>query len=124
MSSEDLPLIFEPFDDVTAEGVAGAAATLAPGKSQLSAAMATTGMLLSEAELEQLVTVDTDDGPSHVPPLLLPDWTSPWQTSGAEISEPISPSGPPIDPPPSETETDLPEGYSETGGWTKLLQNH
>ncbi|XP_042177771.1 armadillo-like helical domain-containing protein 4 isoform X2 [Oncorhynchus tshawytscha] len=104
MSSEDLPLIFEPFD-VTPEGAGVAAATLSPDNSQPSVAMVTTGMLLSEADLDQAVTADTDDtGPSRVPSPVLPDWTSPWQTSGAEISEPISPSGSPIDPPPSEAE--------------------
>nr|XP_046148003.1 armadillo-like helical domain-containing protein 4 isoform X2 [Oncorhynchus gorbuscha] len=104
MSSEDLPLIFEPFD-VTPEGAGVAAATLSPDNSRPSVAMVTTGMLLSEADLDQTVTADTDDtGPSRVPSPVLPDWTSPWQTSGAEISEPISPSGSPIDPPPSEAE--------------------
>ncbi|XP_014000276.1 armadillo-like helical domain-containing protein 4 isoform X2 [Salmo salar] len=104
MSSEDLPLIFEPFD-VTPEGAGIAAATLSPDNSQPSVTMVTTGMLLSEADLDQVVTVDTDDtGPSRVPSPVLPDWTSPWQTSGAEISEPISPSGSPIDQPPSEAE--------------------
>lgn len=104
MSSEDLPLIFEPFD-VTPEGAGIAAATLSPDNSQPSVTMVTTGMLLSEADLDQVVTVDTDDtGPSRVPSPVLPDWTSPWQTSGAEISETICPSGTPIDPPPSETE--------------------
>ncbi|XP_024234186.1 armadillo-like helical domain-containing protein 4 [Oncorhynchus tshawytscha] len=102
MSSEDLPLIFEPFDDVTPEGAGVATAVLAPGNSQLSVSMSNTGMLLSEVEFDQVGTGDT--GPSRIPPLVLPDWTSPWQTSGAEISEPICPSGPPIDPPPSETE--------------------
>nr|XP_046154768.1 armadillo-like helical domain-containing protein 4 [Oncorhynchus gorbuscha]XP_046154769.1 armadillo-like helical domain-containing protein 4 [Oncorhynchus gorbuscha]XP_046154770.1 armadillo-like helical domain-containing protein 4 [Oncorhynchus gorbuscha]XP_046154771.1 armadillo-like helical domain-containing protein 4 [Oncorhynchus gorbuscha] len=109
MSSEDLPLIFEPFDDVTPEGAGVATAVLAAGNSQLSVSMSTTGMLLSEVEFDQVDTGDT--GPSRVPPLVLPDWTSPWQTSGAEISEPICPSGPPIDPHPSETEQ---PGGSET----------
>ncbi|XP_041721930.1 armadillo-like helical domain-containing protein 4 isoform X1 [Coregonus clupeaformis] len=121
MSSEDLPLIFEPFDDVTPEGAGVAAATLSPGNSQLSVAMVTTGMLLSEAALDQVVTVDTDDtGPSCVPSPVLPDWTSPWQTSGAEISEPISPSCSPIDPPPPETEQ--PVDQSDTDGG-ETIQN-
>ncbi|XP_019911863.2 armadillo-like helical domain-containing protein 4 isoform X2 [Esox lucius] len=105
MSSEDLPLIFDPFDDLTPEGAEIATATLSPGNSQPSVAIATTGMLLSEAELDQVVTADANNsGPSRVPPPVLPDWTSPWQTSGADISEPISPSGPPMDSPSSETE--------------------
>ncbi|XP_029902631.1 endochitinase A isoform X2 [Myripristis murdjan] len=113
MSSEALPLIFEPFDDATPESAA-AVVTLAPGSSQPLAAMATRGMLLSEADLNQLVTVETDsDGPSRTPPLLLPDWTSPWQTSGAELLEPISPSGLSVSPPPAETEPGLLEDRSE-----------
>ncbi|XP_051816484.1 uncharacterized protein LOC110951400 isoform X1 [Acanthochromis polyacanthus] len=94
MSSEALPLIFEPFEDVTPEGGA-AAVTMVPGNAQLPGAMATGGLPLSD--LDQLVTVETDgDGPSHAPPVLIPDWTSPWQTSGAEILEPISSSGPSV----------------------------
>lgn len=95
MSSEALPLIFEPFEDVTPEGAASAAATPGPGSAQPPTAMATGGTPLSEVDLEQLVTVEIDnDGPSHAPPLLMPDWTSPWQTSGAELLEPNSQSGP------------------------------
>lgn len=90
MSSEALPLIFEPFEDVTPEGAA-AAVTLVPGSTQPPAAMATGGMPLSEVDLDQLVTLETDsDSPSNAPSLLMPDWTSPWQTSGAELLEPIS----------------------------------
>ncbi|XP_059211892.1 uncharacterized protein LOC131990785 isoform X2 [Centropristis striata] len=100
MSSEALPLIFEPFEDVTAEGAAAeavAAVTLVPGSAQPPAAMATGGMPQSEVDLDQLVTVETDsDGPSHAPPLLMPDWTSPWQTSGGELLEPISSAGPSV----------------------------
>uniref|UniRef100_UPI0037E94023 armadillo-like helical domain-containing protein 4 n=1 Tax=Semicossyphus pulcher TaxID=241346 RepID=UPI0037E94023 len=99
MSSESLPLIFEPFEDVTSEGVpvGAAAAAMAvlsvPGSAQPPAAMATGGMDVDQ----QLVTVETDsDGPSQAPPLLMPDWTSPWQTSGAELLEPISSSGPSV----------------------------
>ncbi|KAM9840283.1 uncharacterized protein armh4 [Aulostomus maculatus] len=92
MSSEALPLIFEPFEDVTSKG---AAVTLMPGSTQPPTAMATGGGPLSEVDLEQLVTLETDsDGPSNAPPLLMPDWTSPWQTSGAELLDPVSQSGP------------------------------
>ncbi|KAK9531770.1 hypothetical protein VZT92_011176 [Zoarces viviparus] len=62
MSSEALPLIFEPFEDVTSEA---AAVTRVPG-------------------------------PSHAPSLLMLDWTSPWQTSGGELLEPIGSSGPSV----------------------------
>ncbi|XP_069014633.1 armadillo-like helical domain-containing protein 4 isoform X1 [Embiotoca jacksoni] len=101
MSSEALPLIFEPFEDVTLEGAAAAAVaavTVVPGGgAQPPGAMATGGLPLSEVEVDQLVTVETDsDGPSQAPPALIPDWTSPWHTSGAELLEPISSSGPSV----------------------------
>ncbi|KAM4522220.1 uncharacterized protein armh4 isoform 2-T3 [Odontesthes bonariensis] len=101
MSSEALPLIFEPFEDVTAEeGAAAAVAmvvTQVPGSTQPPVAIATGGLPLSEVDLDQLVTDETDsNGPSHNPPILLPDWTSPWQTSGAELLEPISAAGPSV----------------------------
>nr|XP_046229176.1 armadillo-like helical domain-containing protein 4 isoform X2 [Scatophagus argus] len=121
MSSEALPLIFEPFEDVSPEGSpaeAEAEVTMVPGSSQPPAAMP-----LSELDLDQLDTVETDsDGPSHVPPLLMPDWTSPWQTSGAELLEPISSLGPSVSPQQAVTE---PEDHSETGavGTLKLEEN-
>nr|XP_033504156.1 uncharacterized protein LOC117270586 isoform X1 [Epinephelus lanceolatus]XP_033504157.1 uncharacterized protein LOC117270586 isoform X1 [Epinephelus lanceolatus] len=116
MSSEALPLIFEPFEDVTPEGAAAeavAAVTLVPGSAQPPAAMATGGMPQSEVDLDQLVTVETDsDGPSHAPPLLMPDWTSPWQTSGGELLEPIGSSGPSVSQRQAGTEA---EDHSERG---------
>ncbi|KAM7368117.1 hypothetical protein PAMP_014367 [Pampus punctatissimus] len=115
MSSEALPLIFEPFEDVTPEGATAAAAvTLVPGSAQPPAAMATRGMPLSEVDLDQLVTVETDsNGPSQAPPLLMPDWTSPWQTSGAELPEPISSSGPSVSQRRPGTEPGLSEDLSD-----------
>ncbi|XP_077949742.1 uncharacterized protein armh4 isoform X3 [Gasterosteus aculeatus] len=65
MSSEALPLIFEPFEDVTTEAVAPA-----PGSARPPAGVAAA------------------TGPSDAPSLLMPDWTSPWQTSGGELLEP------------------------------------
>lgn len=119
MSSEALPLIFEPFEDVTSEGAAAAAVaavTLVPGSAQPPAAMATGGMPLSEVHLDQLVTVETDsDGSSHASPLLMPDWTSPWQTSGAELPEPISSLGPPVSQRRAGTEPGLSEDHSDKG---------
>ncbi|XP_044026225.1 uncharacterized protein LOC122863627 isoform X2 [Siniperca chuatsi] len=115
MSSEALPLIFEPFDDVTPEGAPAeaAAVTLVAGSAQPPAAMVTGGRPVSEVDLDQLVTVETDsDGPSHAPPLLMPDWTSPWQTSGAELLEPISSSGPSVSQRQARTES---EDHSERG---------
>lgn len=95
MSSEALPLIFEPVEDATVEGEAAAAPTAhGPSAVQPPAAMATRGIPLLELDLDQLVTVETDrEGPSRDPPVLLPDWTLSWQTSGAELLEPISSSG-------------------------------
>ncbi|XP_023286123.1 uncharacterized protein C14orf37 homolog isoform X1 [Seriola lalandi dorsalis] len=116
MSSEALPLIFEPFEDVTPGGAAAAPApaavvTLVPGSAQPPAAMATGVMPLSEVDLDQLVTVETDsDSPSHAPSLLMPDWTSPWQTSGAELLEPIGSSVPSVSQQQAGTE---PEDRSE-----------
>ncbi|XP_035851614.1 armadillo-like helical domain-containing protein 4 isoform X1 [Sander lucioperca] len=116
MSSEALPLIFEPFEDVTPEGAAAEAVaevTLVPGSAQPPAAMVTREMPQSEVDLDQLVTVETDsDGPSHAPPLLMPDWTLPWQTSGGELLEPISSLGPSVSQQQAATE---PEDHSERG---------
>ncbi|CAL8313207.1 unnamed protein product [Lota lota] len=105
MSSEVLPLIFDPFDDVTPQGAstagpAAAGATAAPGGPQPPiTAMLTGGTFLSEAAFDRLVTVETDgDGPSHPPPMLLPEWMSPWQTSGTELLEPSTSPGPAVPP--------------------------
>lgn len=117
MSSEALPLIFEPFEDVTPEGAAAAVAvTLVPGSAQTPAAMTTGGMPLSEVDLDQLVTVETDsDGPSQASPLLMPDWTSSWQTSGAELPEPISSSSPSVSQRRAGTEPGRSEDHSDKG---------
>ncbi|CAL8315989.1 unnamed protein product [Merluccius merluccius] len=111
MSSEALPLIFDPFDDVTPQGAATAAAAAgvtgaaAPGGPQPPiAAKATVGTFPSEAAFDRLVTVETDgDGPSHPPPMLMPEWTSPWQTSGTELEPSTSPD-PAAPPPPGPSE--------------------
>lgn len=101
MSSEALPLIFEPFEDVTSEGApVEAAVTLVSGSAQPPAAMPP-----SEVDLDS-------NGPSSAPPLLVPDWTSTWQTSGAELLEPISSSGPSVSPRHAGTEL---EDHSERG---------
>lgn len=92
MSSEALPLIFEPFEDITSESATAAAA--AP-VTHVSGSSRPRGLPRSEAGLDQLVTVESDrDGPSHASPVLIPDWTSPWQTSGSELLEPFSSLGP------------------------------
>lgn len=78
MSSEALPLIFEPLEDAVSErGPPDAASviTLAPGSPQPPA---------------------DGDGPSPTPPAS--DWTSPWQTSGTEQLEPSSFWGPSVSP--------------------------
>lgn len=115
MSSEALPLIFEPFEDVTAkaQAVEAAAAVIArvPVGSQSPVTTAT-------RRLGQLVTVEDDsDGPSQGPSALLPDWTSPWQTSGSKLLEPIGSLGPPA--PQTRVQTDPDErwpGRGEVGG--------
>ncbi|KAG7267809.1 hypothetical protein CRUP_003623, partial [Coryphaenoides rupestris] len=97
MSSEDLPLIFDPFDDVTPQGVtavppgvitvAAAATPGSPPHPPPVAAMATGGTFPLP---DRLVTAETDGGggggPSHPPPLvpLMPE----WQASGTELPEP------------------------------------
>ncbi|XP_014899641.1 uncharacterized protein C14orf37 homolog [Poecilia latipinna] len=91
MSSEALPLIFEPFEDTTEEGPAGAAAEAAVVSQALvgsPGAMATSLPPTSEADPDQLVNSDSD-GPSREPPALLSEWTSPWQASGSELLEPV-----------------------------------
>ncbi|XP_074542116.1 uncharacterized protein armh4 [Halichoeres trimaculatus] len=120
MSSEALPLIFEPFEDVASEGApAEAGVTSIPGSAQPPAAMVTAGMDVDP----QLVTVETDsEGPSQAPPLLMPDWTSPWQTSGAELLEPISSSRPSV---PQQRAGSEPEDHTGRGApRTQNLQDN
>ncbi|PWA27462.1 hypothetical protein CCH79_00000146 [Gambusia affinis] len=89
MSSEALPLIFEPFEDATEEGPAGAvAAAVSQAPVGSPGAMATRLPPTSEADPDQLVNSDSD-GPSREPPALLSEWTSPWQASGSELLEPV-----------------------------------
>ncbi|XP_005805673.2 uncharacterized protein C14orf37 homolog isoform X1 [Xiphophorus maculatus] len=89
MSSEALPLIFEPFEDATEEGPAGAAAVVSQAPVGSPGAMATRLPPTSEADPDQLVNSDPSDGPSREPPALLSEWTSPWQASGSELLEPV-----------------------------------
>ncbi|KAM4713107.1 uncharacterized protein armh4 [Anableps anableps] len=96
MSSEALPLIFEPFEDVTEEGPARAAAVTVVSQAPVRSpgAMATRLPPTSKVDPDQLVAMNTDsNGPSREPPALLSDWTSPWQASGSELLEPVSTSG-------------------------------
>lgn len=107
MSSEALPLIFEPFEDVTPERAAAAAAAV----TRVSGSSQPRGLPRSEAGLDQLVTIESDrDGPSHALPVLIPDWTSPWQTSGSELLEPFGSLGPSVSQRQVGTE---PEDHSE-----------
>lgn len=114
MSSEALPLIFEPFEDAASEAAAEAGVTSIPGGARPPpAAMATAGMDVDP----QLVTVETDsEAPSQAPPLLMPDWTSPWQTSGAELLEPISSSGPSVSQQRAGSEPEDQTAKGERGG--------
>lgn len=103
MSSKSLPLIFDPSEDMTPEGAAAAAGfTPVP-------------LPLSEVDMEQLVTGETDgDGPSHAPSLLIPEWMSPWQTSGAELQEPIGTVVPSVSQQHAGTEPDEPTERGES----------
>lgn len=73
MSSEDLPLIFAPFEDVTPAG------NSAPG-SRMSVAVAPTAVTVEDAEL--MVSMDTEHTSSLSGML---DWPSSWQTSQTQI---------------------------------------
>ncbi|KAI5611266.1 hypothetical protein C0J50_4789, partial [Silurus asotus] len=79
MSSEDLPLIFDPFDDVRPSTSSALA-------SELSVAMVPATGMLGETELEQTLSMDTDNSPHQSFPGPS-DWPSPWQMSGAETSD-------------------------------------
>ncbi|XP_066532571.1 armadillo-like helical domain-containing protein 4 [Hoplias malabaricus] len=107
MSSEDLPLIFEPIDDVTPPSGSALA-------SELSVAMAPATGMLGDAELEQTVSVDTE----HVPPdatLQGPsDWPLLWPMSGSENSDAVSSSHMPVNRP--FTEADLEPSERRTEG--------
>lgn len=98
MSSEALPLIFEPLEDVTSERApaetAAVALTPLPGSARPPPAGSQ-----SEVDPDQLDTVETGaEGPSHAPPALMPDWSSPWQTSGTESLEAVGSSAPAVSP--------------------------
>lgn len=83
MSSEALPLIFEPLEDTASERAppdTASAVTLAPGSLQPPADI---------------------DGPPRAPTPQIPDWTSPWQTSGTEQLDPTASPGPPASPQPA-----------------------
>lgn len=113
MSSEALPLIFEPLEDVTSERAPAETAavplTPLPGSAQPPPAGPHT-----EVDPDQLDTEETDaEGPSHAPPPLMPDWTSPWQTSGTESLEAVGSSAPAVSP----RDGTEPEQQSERGEW-------
>ncbi|MCI4389476.1 hypothetical protein PGIGA_G00098580 [Pangasianodon gigas] len=107
MSSEDLPLIFEPLDVTPSSSSALA--------SELSVAMVPATGMLGETELEQTLSVDTDHNPHQSFPGPS-DWPSPWQMSGAENSDTVSSSQMPISGPFSEADVERDER-------TERLQN-
>ncbi|XP_028858243.1 armadillo-like helical domain-containing protein 4 isoform X3 [Denticeps clupeoides] len=100
MSSEDLPLIFEPFDDDTA----GAVAFTGQPTGSMVASQPSAHMEPGEVEsqLGQMVTVDADQTLSEVPAPGGSEWLSSWQTSGAELLEAVSTSHPLANTPLSE----------------------
>ncbi|KAB5539883.1 hypothetical protein PHYPO_G00094300 [Pangasianodon hypophthalmus] len=106
MSSEDLPLIFEPLDVTPSSSSALA---------ELSVAMVPATGMLGETELEQTLSVDTDHSPHQSFPGPS-DWPSPWQMSGAENSDTVSSSQMPISGPFSEADVERDER-------TERLQN-
>ncbi|KAK2864087.1 hypothetical protein Q7C36_003241 [Tachysurus vachellii] len=108
MSSEDLPLIFEPLDDVTPSSSSALA-------SELSVAMVPATGMVGETEQEQTLTMDTDHSPHQSFPGPS-DWPSPWQMSGAENSDTVSSSHMPISGPFSEADVERSER-------TERLQN-
>ncbi|XP_076874041.1 uncharacterized protein armh4 isoform X5 [Brachyhypopomus gauderio] len=95
MSSEDLPLIFAPFDDVTPPRSSALAF-------ELTVAMAPVTGMRGEGELEQAVSMNADHTPSDASLLGPSDWPSPWQMSGAENSDALITSQMPINKPFSE----------------------
>ncbi|XP_027005250.2 tau-tubulin kinase 1 isoform X2 [Tachysurus fulvidraco] len=101
MSSEDLPLIFEPLDDVTPSSSSALA-------SELSVAMVPATGMVRESEQEQTLSMDTDHSPRQSFPGPS-DWPSPWQMSGAENSDTVSSSHMPISGPFSEADVDRSE---------------
>lgn len=99
MSSEDLPLIFEPLDDVTPSS----SSLLA---SELSVAMVPATGMLGETEPEQTLSMDTDHSPHQSFPVPS-EWPPSWQMSGAENLDTVSSSRVPISGPFSEAEVEL-----------------
>ncbi|KAJ8410140.1 hypothetical protein AAFF_G00201210 [Aldrovandia affinis] len=100
LSPEHLPLLFEPLDDV--DVVPEAMATGPPGGS-----LPASSRMRSEAEFDDMATVDLDRSLSEESIPELPDSTSLlWQISGSEIPDSVSPhvfpsltvspSGPPL----------------------------
>ncbi|KAM9435441.1 uncharacterized protein armh4 isoform 2-T2 [Clarias gariepinus] len=98
MSSEDLPLIFEPLDDVTPSS----SSLLA---SELSVAMVPATGMLGETEPEQTLSMDTDHSPHQSFPVPS-EWPPSWQMSGAENLDTVSSSRVPISGPFSEAEVE------------------
>lgn len=101
MSSEDLPLIFEPLDDVTPSSSSALA-------SELSVAMVPAMGMVRETEQEQTLSMDTDHS-SHQSFPGPSDWPSPWQMSGAGNSDTVSSSHMPISGPFSEADVERSE---------------
>lgn len=106
MSSEALPLIFEPLEEVTSEEAAAeSAVTPQPD----GARPAPTGSL-SESDGKQLDAGEANsDSASHA----VPDWTTPWQASGTKVLETVSSLGPSVAPPQVGVEPEHPPDRGE-----------
>ncbi|XP_015239952.1 PREDICTED: uncharacterized protein C14orf37 homolog isoform X1 [Cyprinodon variegatus] len=90
MSSEALPLIFEPMEDLTEEGPAGPAAAAAVSQAPVRSPGTMATKLLPTLEGDREAKNTDGDSPSREPPVRLADWTSPWQASGSELLEPVT----------------------------------
>ncbi|XP_051511558.1 serine-rich adhesin for platelets-like isoform X2 [Myxocyprinus asiaticus] len=98
MSSEDLPLIFEPFEDASAP------------VSEPSVAMAATAVTVGDPELEKMMSMDTGHASDATLSGVL-NWPPTWQTSGDQKSDAVSPSNMLVSGP--VTESDEPKEHDE-----------
>ncbi|TWW69064.1 uncharacterized protein LOC130515712 isoform X1 [Takifugu flavidus] len=110
MSSEALPLIFEPLEDAVLERAppdTASAVTLAPGN------------------LHPPFPADSE-GPSSSPTSPLPDWTPPWQTSGRQQLEPTTFPSTSVSPQPAGGASKMPklEANLSTRGSTFSSDQH
>ncbi|XP_051953960.1 uncharacterized protein LOC127623599 [Xyrauchen texanus] len=112
MSSEDLPLIFEPFEDVTMLGDSAPV-------SEPSVAMAATAVTVGDAELEQMMSMDTGHASDATLSGVM-NWPPSWQTSGDQKYDAVSPSNMLVNGP--VTESDEPKEHDENTQSDDIMQ--